>query len=121
MIEERAPAEVAGTLIDLLAVYAARWLGAETALETIGRVLMSKDLVEESPLYQQWMREGREEGMRATALALWRARFGEPAADVVAVIEGLHDAGKLIELAVTVSGTSDLTVARALLGLGAQN
>jgi hypothetical protein len=67
------------------------------------------------------MREGREEGMHAMVLALWRARFGEPSADVVAALEGLHDAGKLIELAVALSGTSDLTAARALLGLGAQN
>ncbi len=82
---------------------------------------VAKDLVEESPLYQQWVDEGRQENGRATVLALWRTRFGEPSADVVAALEGLHDAEKLIELAVTLSGTSDLTAARALLGLGGQN
>jgi hypothetical protein len=116
-IEEQAPTEVGGTLIDLLAVYAARSLRARSALETIRRALMSKDLIEESPLYQQWMAESREKVARAAVLVLWRVRFGEPAANIVAALEREHSADTLDGLVGTLPGAADVNVARGLLGL----
>ncbi len=38
---------------------------------------MSTEILETSPLYQEWVRKAREQGLREAALVLLRARFND--------------------------------------------
>jgi DNA uptake protein ComE-like DNA-binding protein len=53
---------------------------------------MSTEILETSPLYQLWVSEATEKGMaqglREAVLAVLHSRFGEPAPEVVAAING---------------------------------
>jgi hypothetical protein len=129
-VQERAPADQLAELEGLLAVFGARSLGADAIRALMRRVLMNTEILEQSPLYREWvaeatskgmqqgMQQGRQDGARLAALAVWRARFGEPQADVVPALEGEHDAGRLNELVAALAVAGDRAAARALLGLG---
>jgi hypothetical protein len=87
-IQERsAAADETGELATLLAVFAARALGETSALELVRRVLMSTEILEQSPLYRHWLAEGEARGVREAALAVVRGRWTELPAEVEAAIE----------------------------------
>ena len=64
---------------------------------------MSTEILETSPLYQEWVRkateeglskgmaqgmaQGEERGLREAVLIILRGRFGEPAADIVTAVD----------------------------------
>lgn len=81
-------------LESLLAIFGARFVGNEPILAMIGRLFMSTEILETSPLYQLWVSEATEKGMaqgmaqglREAVLAVLGSRFGELAPDLVAAI-----------------------------------
>jgi hypothetical protein len=89
-------------LESLLAVFGARFVGAAPMLALIRRLFMSTEILETSPLYQEWVQKAREEGkaegeargeargkaegLREAALAVLRSRFGELAPSLVDAI-----------------------------------
>lgn len=102
IIKDQAPADEMATLEALLAVFGARTFGPDAMRALLGRVLMNTDILETSPLYQEWMREATEKGMaqgmaqgmvqgmaqgmaqglREGTLIALRGRFGELPPDV---------------------------------------
>jgi hypothetical protein len=83
----------------LLAVFAARHLGAEGVLALLRRLFMSTEILDQSPLYRRWIAEGEAEGeakgraegeakgLREATLAVLRSRWGEVSADLQALVE----------------------------------
>ncbi|MGH2517387.1 MAG: hypothetical protein ACRDHP_17195 [Ktedonobacterales bacterium] len=80
LVKETAPAGDLQELEALLAVFAARTFGTDPILAMMRRIFMNTEILETSPLYQQWISKGREEGRtegaREAALAVLRGRFG---------------------------------------------
>lgn len=122
-IEARAPTDQLVPLETLLAVFGARSLGPDAMRAIVRRLSMSTEILDTSPLYREWVdqgyQRGRLAGARESVLVAWRSRFGEADADVVANLEGRQDADDLFAIAGGVFGATDLTAARALLGLAA--
>lgn len=137
IVKERASTEELSELEGLLAVFGARVLGSSTIRALMRRVLMNTEILETSPLYREWVAEatakglqqGLEQGLqqglerslaheRAMLLALWRTRFGEPAADEVAAIEQIHEPEQLVALVAPLASAPDSAAARTHLGLG---
>ncbi|MBF6589930.1 MAG: hypothetical protein IVW57_05285 [Ktedonobacterales bacterium] len=87
-IQERAPADLVGDLVSLLAVFTARFHGEAAARALVRRIFMSTELLDESPLYRAWVAEGRAggraegkaegkvEGLREGTRAALEGRFG---------------------------------------------
>jgi hypothetical protein len=74
----------------LFAFFASRTFGGTIASQLFGRLAVSREILESSPLYQEWMREwtekGREARARTSVLLALRGRLGELASDLVAAI-----------------------------------
>jgi predicted transposase YdaD len=107
----------------LLTVFAARTIGVDTAESIIGRLFMSTEILETSPLYQELLArgraKGREEGialgLREAVLSVLRGRFGEPASELV---EALARASTTdLQEIVALAATGTLEDVRARLGL----
>jgi hypothetical protein len=98
LVNERATDVERGELGSLLAVFASRAFGVDVARSIFGRLHVSNEILESSPLYQQWMREWREKGrqegiqegiqvaLRESMLALLQQRFGELPPDIVGAL-----------------------------------
>ena len=115
----------------LLALFAARHLGAKNVLAIFRRVFMSTEILDQSPLYHQLVdeavargrAEGRAEGeaegeakaMREAALAALRGRWGELSSDIAAAVEAAS-AGVLLEVVAHVA-TDTREQMQARLGL----
>lgn len=84
LVRDRAPAADLAELEVLLGVFGARRFGTGTMRAVLRRVLMSTEILDTSPLYQDWKREWIAEGMaqgmaqtlRDAVLAVLRGRFG---------------------------------------------
>ena len=63
LAREQTPDEAASELVSLLAVFGARRFGSQTVLAMIRRLFMSTELLEQSPLYQEWVAKAQAEGM----------------------------------------------------------
>jgi hypothetical protein len=93
IVKERAPADELGEMETLLAIFGARTFGAEVMRAMLRRLAMSTEILDTSPLYQEWKREWQEQGMqqgmqqgiqqghadawREALLLVLRGRFGE--------------------------------------------
>ncbi|HEX6819260.1 MAG TPA: hypothetical protein VF120_12860, partial [Ktedonobacterales bacterium] len=106
MVKAQATATEQQELESLLAVFGARFVGNGPMLAMIRRLFMSTEILETSPLYQEWVgkareegkaegkaegeargkAEGKAEGLREAALAVLRSRFGELAPPLVDTI-----------------------------------
>ena len=87
----------------LLALFAARHLGAEGVLALLRRLFVSTEILEQSPLYRRWIAEamargraegeaegeakGRAAGVRGAVRTALLGRWGELPADVEAAVE----------------------------------
>lgn len=105
LMKARAPAAELGELETLLAIFGARTFGNDAMRAMLRRLAMSTEILDTSPLYQEWKQEwiakgreeGREEGAvstaRAALLTVLRGRFGDlPEAFVHAVEIAPRDA-----------------------------
>ncbi len=123
VVKERSTGAERDELGELLAVFAARTFGSEVALEIVRRVSMSTEILEQSPLYQEWTRkakeegrqEGVEEGMRQSVLGVLRGRFGELSPDLVAALSAAHQS--TLETLLPDLATISLEELRSRLGL----
>lgn len=126
LVRDRAPAEQVNELESLLAVFGARQLGSPAMMALLRRIGMTSDLIQSSPLYQEWVAEAaaqaaaqaRQEAYTALT-TLWRARFGEPSADVLAALEQRQDTQALLDLVTPLALADDVAAARTVLGLEA--
>jgi len=75
-LKQRVDQPELGELVTLLAVFAARHFDDAFVLDLVRRAHMSTEIIEQSSLYQRWIREGREEGLREGLLAVLTGRFG---------------------------------------------
>jgi hypothetical protein len=62
MIRDRAPIDAVRELESLLMVFAARTIEVETIMTLVGRLFMSTEILETSPLYQLWVARGQAQG-----------------------------------------------------------
>lgn len=111
----------------LLALFAARHLGAKSVLAIFRRVFMSTEILDQSPLYHQlvdeavarsWAEgrtEGEAKGVREAALAALRGRWGELSPDVAAAVEAVS-AGVLLDVVAHIA-TDTREQMQARLGL----
>lgn len=89
----------------LLALFAARHLGAKSVLAIFRRVFMSTEILDQSPLYHQLVdeavarsrAEGEAKGVREAALAALRGRWGELSPEIATAVEAAS-AGGLLEV-----------------------
>lgn len=89
LVKDTAPEEALEELETLLLVFASRKYDTEFAKSIARRLFMSTDILEKSALYQEWVRNAREQGieqgieqgtangLREAALLTLRARLGE--------------------------------------------
>ena len=132
LVRERvADSEQQRMAASLLALFAARHLGAKNVLAIFRRVFMSTEILDQSPLYHQLVdeavarsrAEGRAEGeaegeakaMREAALAALRGRWGELSPDIAAAVE-VASAGVLLDVVAHVA-TDTREQMQARLGL----
>jgi hypothetical protein len=134
IVKERAPIEELGEMETLLAIFGARTFGADVMRAMLRRLAMSTEILDTSPLYQEWkrewqeqgmqqgieqgMRQGVEQGMRqgvrqALALVL-RGRFGALPEPLAQAIEAAPM--ERIDEALTRAATASLDELAALLG-----
>jgi hypothetical protein len=123
LVKERTTDVERGELGSLLAVFASRAFGVDVARSIFGRLHVSNEILESSPLYQQWMREWREKGiqegiqvaLRESILVLLQQRFGELPPELVGALSAA-DRGTLEALLPNLL-TISLDELRARLGL----
>jgi hypothetical protein len=95
LVKDRAQAAELGELETLLAMFGARTFGSDVMRAMLGRLAVSREILETSPLYQEWAQEwltrgreeGREEALRRAVLVVLRGRFPEVPAALVGAIE----------------------------------
>src|SRR5579883_1874254 len=63
LVKEQAPAAEIEVLETLLAVFGARTIGADAIRTLMRRLFMSTEILETSPLYQEWVARGKAEGL----------------------------------------------------------
>lgn len=131
-VKGQAEAGQIGELEALLAVFAARIFGDATMQALIRRLFMSTEILETSPLYQLWVKqgqekgreqglaegraEGRAEGVREAVLILLRSRFGDLGADLERAV---GDAGvEALEAVLPRLATDGMAGIRVQFGLG---
>jgi len=123
VIKERTAAPDLDILESLLAVFGARRFGNEAMARMIRRLFMSTEILETSPLYQEWARrateqglqQGLQQGLREAALEVLRTRFNPLPTEVAAA---LGTATVDVLRAVLAHATSDsLDEVRGRLGL----
>jgi hypothetical protein len=127
VVKERTAGQERDELGELLAVFAARNLGADIGRAIFRRMSLSTEILEQSPLYQEWIRDAKEqgrqegrqegvaEGLRQAALTMLRGRFGELSPEVVAALSAA-DQGALDALLPQL-GTITMDELQARLGL----
>lgn len=57
LLMAQVPAEQVGDMESLLALFVARYYDADLALAILRRITMNTDIIEQSPLYQQWRKQ----------------------------------------------------------------
>ena len=122
-VEREAPDELGKTLNTLLAVFTAQFHGKDAARALLEGLKMNTSIVEESPLYQEWVQqakaigvaEGKVEGMRTLVRRALEGRFGTLEADLLAAITTASP--EALDAVVTHIATDSLSEIRARLGL----
>ena len=135
MVRQQAPAGEVDILESLLFVFAARSFDASVLLAMMRRLHMSTEIIEKSAFYQeaiarglaqglqqgieqgkiQGRSEGKAEGLRDAIQVVLRARFGEPATDL---LQGLAAApADTLQDLLERASTESLEQVRAHLGL----
>lgn len=112
LVKAQATAPEQQELEALLAIFGARHVGSAAMLAMIRRLFMSTEILETSPLYQEWVQkahdegkaegkaeskaegieQGKAEGLREAVLTVVRNRFGEPPSSLVAAINAATSA-----------------------------
>jgi predicted transposase YdaD len=127
IIQAQAPAPEFNELEALLAVFGARAVGNATMLAIIRRLGMSTEILETSPLYQEWIRkatqeglqrgieQGIEQGRRAAVVEVLQARLGALPSDILQAIIAA-DVETITQLLIH-AGSDTLVELRARLGL----
>lgn len=98
-LKDQAPADQVGDLESLLAVFIAHFHGKDVARAIIRRLFMSTEILDQSPLYREWVEtaeakgeakgkvEGESYGMRSTIRLVLEGRFGALDTDLLQAIE----------------------------------
>lgn len=98
LAREQTPDVAASELVSLLAVFGARRFGSDTLLAMIRRLFMSTELLEQSPLYREWVAkaqaegeakgevEGEVRGLRESVQTVLESRFQTLDAELLAAI-----------------------------------
>ncbi|HUY75373.1 MAG TPA: hypothetical protein VMV29_01285 [Ktedonobacterales bacterium] len=127
--EERVP------ITTMVGILAARKIGQVAANALVRRLVVSYDLLESSPLYQQWKEEwieknrgqweqkayvegearGEARGLRRAVTLALRGRFGEPDADLAQAIATADEA--MLDDVILHSGSDSLEEIRVRFGL----
>lgn len=128
-VKAHAPPGEVEELEALLAVFGARTFGAQAMQHLIRRLFMSTEILETSPLYQEWIRAATEKGMKAgieqgrelgieqglrdAAIAIIRGRFGTLPAEVEQALKGADTPA--LQALLPHAGTDSLDELRARL------
>ncbi len=114
-VEREMPDELGKTLNTLLAVFTAQFHGKSAARALLEGLKMNTSIVEESPLYQEWVEqaeakgkaEGKAEGTRNALISVLSGRFGSLDADLTVAIERADEAALLAVLQHITTDTLD--------------
>jgi len=139
VIKERTAAPDFNILESLLLVFGARRFGAEVVRALMGRLSVTREIIETSPLYQEWVRDateqglrqgreegreegreqgreqGREEGTRNALLTILRGRFPDLPPDVERALAATSPGA--LDALLPYAGLETLDQIRARLGL----
>lgn len=119
-VKGRAEPELAGDLVSLLAVFMARFHGEEAARAMVRRVFMSTEILDESPLYQSWIREamakgkveGKADGLREAARMVLEGRFGALPPELMAALNAADEPMLVALMTHVATGTIEQLYAR---------
>ena len=91
VVKEKSSPEEASVLASLLAVFGARQFGPQAMRAVIRRLFMSTEILDQSPLYREWVdkakAEGEAKGLREAARAALEGRFQTLDAALLAALD----------------------------------
>jgi hypothetical protein len=137
VVEAQAPEELQATFTTLLAVFTAQFHGKDAARALVRRLKMATNILEESPLYREWVdtakaegkiegkaegkiegkAEGEHEGLAMAVKLVLEGRFGGITEDLATAIQAA-EVGTLRD-ALLHAGTDNLDALRVRFGLHA--
>lgn len=119
IVKDRASDAAVQSLEILIAIFAARFHGKDFARDLYRRLFMSTEILDESPLYREWVEtaeaKGKLIGMRNTVRGVLEGRFATLPDDVIATLQAADETTlNIIIMHIT---TDTLEQVRARLGL----
>jgi hypothetical protein len=115
VVETQTTDELQTTLTTLLAVFTAQFHGKDAARALVRRLKMATNILDESPLYREWVETAEANGMRRMVQRALEGRFTTLDTDVVAALQNADET--TLDAIITHVTTDTLAEVRTRLGL----